>query len=162
LLSSRATHPRDFGMGPVVVSCDGCGVRIRIARPEAALDRACPRCGTALVSALTRAFDAEAGANRPEIPITLAIDPGDAPAAPDEIPEQFARRRLPAGEPAPPALTPTVATRPGTPPPPVAAEPAAQPTRPDGEPKRLRIRTKSGETVVGRVYGYTDGKTSVL
>src|SRR5262249_47743398 len=27
----------------------------------------------------------------------------------------------------------------------------------NGEPRRLRIRTKSGETVIGRVYGFSDG-----
>src|SRR5262249_2155927 len=64
--------------GPVVVTCDGCGVRIRIPKPETALNRQCPRCSTPLVSAVTKAL--EAALLREESP--LGIDLGITPEPP--------------------------------------------------------------------------------
>ena len=43
-------------MGPVVVTCEGCGVRIRIARPREARSRACPRCEAPLQVAIDLAI----------------------------------------------------------------------------------------------------------
>jgi hypothetical protein len=43
-----------------------------------------------------------------------------------------------------------------------ATAPASQHLGDGGEPKRVRIRIESGETVVGQVYGAVDGRTCVL
>ncbi len=42
-------------MGPVVLVCDGCGVRIRASDPAKARGRDCPRCSTPLAPAVDRA-----------------------------------------------------------------------------------------------------------
>jgi len=57
-------------MEPVVITCSGCRVRIRIAKPLAAMDRACPRCSASLRPALTEALS-EVAAH--------ALDPVDLP-----------------------------------------------------------------------------------
>jgi hypothetical protein len=40
-------------MGSVVTRCGGCGVRVRLAQPELALGRGCPRCGYSLEASLS-------------------------------------------------------------------------------------------------------------
>jgi hypothetical protein len=40
-------------MGAVVTRCGGCGVRVRLARPELALGLGCPRCGFSLEASLS-------------------------------------------------------------------------------------------------------------
>src|SRR5215204_1270984 len=56
-------------MAPVVVTCGGCGVRIRILNPGSSKPRRCPRCSASLTPPV-----------EPEGPPDLAGDPG-APAA---------------------------------------------------------------------------------
>src|SRR5690349_21501796 len=54
-VSSRQTFEPAEGslpMGPVVTRCGGCGVRVRLARPEVALGRDCPNCGFSLAASL--------------------------------------------------------------------------------------------------------------
>lgn len=43
-------------MRPLVLTCNGCGVRIRTSRPEAASVRCCPRCQTPLAAATAMAL----------------------------------------------------------------------------------------------------------
>src|SRR4051794_38466527 len=74
-------------MGPVVVTCDGCGVRIRIKQPESAVGRPCPRCGAPLVSAIRRALEPADGPGQLDLPIVIAPeDTADAPRAADSVP----------------------------------------------------------------------------
>ncbi|SIN80230.1 Protein of unknown function [Singulisphaera sp. GP187] len=253
-------------MGPVVVTCDGCGVRIRIPKPEAALDRQCPRCSTPLVSALTKILEAETPRDpileieldgSPEPPrlantptkasgvgllvacslvfvgsalmlglwlawqgeltlvstpeptrppaLTVSVrnpsEPGRVCPAENAVPPAVARTlvatttpaatapeaKLAEGEVTPPAPNPllvaSTSTEPLTEREPTPAtvltpepiepklQPTAEPPSPPPAPapapaerreKRVRIRTKSGETVVARVHGQADGKTCVL
>jgi hypothetical protein len=44
-----------MAMEPVVLACEGCGVRIRTSDPAKARKRDCPRCGSPLASAVARA-----------------------------------------------------------------------------------------------------------
>lgn len=259
-------------MGPVVVTCDGCGVRIRIPKPEAALDRQCPRCSTPLASALKALL----GVEPPQDPLNLGIaldDSNESPRLtearpkssglgllaacalvfvgsaltlglwlawegklgnpssaelvrppavavnvrnPQEVPPDPAKteehaalpedgptappaesaRALEANPEADPATPPapgpmlvastsSTAPRlltesefkpvdPSPPPPapspaalrpeptPAPAPPAPAPTLEERPAKRVRIRTKGGETVVARVHGQADGKTCVI
>src|SRR3954447_24439774 len=68
-------------MGSVVVSCDGCGVRIRIHRPESALDRPCPRCGTPLLAAVMRACEPKPKSEPDELDLPIQIEPDEQPSA---------------------------------------------------------------------------------
>src|SRR5512135_414418 len=78
-------------MGPVVVQCAGCGVRLRIARLEIARTRHCPRCLTPLD--LDRALPPEPAMSRDEpIPARTSKAPTDRPrfAAPGRTPAVIA------------------------------------------------------------------------
>ncbi|AGA29215.1 DUF1570 domain-containing protein [Singulisphaera acidiphila] len=244
-------------MGPVTVTCDGCGVRIRIPKPEAALDRQCPRCSTPLASALAKVFEVEAPRNailgidldvspeaprlaearpkssgfgllaacalvfvgsalmlglwlargsqsgnvatpEPNRPPALAVNVRN-PAAPTPVPPDSDEGQPAKDETSAPTLPPEpqstdeakveVAATPSAPNPMLIAstapaatrelieppfKPAAEPVAPPPAPapttlapaerqeKRVRIRTKTGETVVARLHGQADGKTCVL
>lgn len=79
-------------MGPVVVTCDGCGVRIRIRKPETALDRPCPRCSTPLADAVARAVESETAPPREETAVSLGIN--------FELPTEPGRKSAPTSKPA--------------------------------------------------------------
>src|SRR5438445_12917888 len=74
---------RFAAMGPVVVTCGGCGVRIRVGKPEAARGRPCPRCAAPLDGVLGRAIEigspavvppaAEAEPRSPRIAVHAAL-----------------------------------------------------------------------------------------
>ncbi len=62
-------------MGALVVTCEGCGVRLRIARPDSARSRACPRCETALRGPIDRADAEAAHPSIPLVPISIETPP---------------------------------------------------------------------------------------
>src|SRR5438309_2000781 len=65
-------------MEPVLVSCDGCGARIRVTRPDAAREVRCPRCGMALGPTLPpmvsdAALEPAPAEDRSRPPVRLAV-----------------------------------------------------------------------------------------
>jgi hypothetical protein len=54
-----------MAMEPVLLVCDGCGVRIRTRHPAKARSRACPRCDSPLADVVDRALGLEPSSGRP-------------------------------------------------------------------------------------------------
>lgn len=243
--------------GPAVVTCYECGARIRVARPDRARERCCPRCAAPLAASLDAADPAHnteaaiarskpprlwlgaamalaivvpplsvgvRSGTKPAAPPTTtaaipapspvaapcsaataecapAIEPqpepedlalraepdeaaiGDAPDPDHSSPDPAAYERSPVGPPPPPsplvaverlaqqgqdapAATPSKSA--GRQSAPRRSQPDATPPTPAPPPdhdtaRRIRVKTRTGEVVVGRVHGHTDdGKTCVI
>jgi hypothetical protein len=75
-------------MGPVVLTCDGCGARLRTTRPHEVRDRCCPKCQMPLTFALERALGPGASAE-PGPPASSAGTPGALAVAATAQAEQW-------------------------------------------------------------------------